>query len=584
VDASVQAMVMADVPIVRHQLAMAQSIIEPCFKSLSEPGDARGYHGLGPVSQADETLVLEKLATISDALNYFSRWCQAEGATTGVRYLQHCREAADRISRLQDNKQALSSSRRLLERHLPLSSRLKFLETLEGIARESNVAFFSLEDESKPTPPSESTHCMSGKTFVLDFHVEASGKVSWAKLQRVLSSGDTVPSDAEAMQEQWRHVNTSLALAMQSTDLEAALRHKFAALQLIEDADTKYPEAAVYDSLRALELAAEALHKQQHADAVAAAVAAGRGDEDTVKGEVGKDCLVGLGVVLRQVEGLQLHFYGSLGGWGGVWNTKALLHFIGVVPKTAEAAPAPSGAGVTSTAATSTGSGGGNAGTAAAGGGGGGGVDGGASGHNVVLCLSLSSPVVVSLCTAAALQALGAGGSKGSSKGSSSSSMTTTAANALWLLPPSPVFPASATPRSARAPSCVCVCARARVRVRVDELLCAASLRCTPLSASLTRALGRHQGEPSPQRFVTLHHIETFPSPPLLRFPPRHAHAPPAPPPPSRRRARAQSVLTCVLLPPPVRRDAAASPGTPSPSSPSMLILSSAPRVAWTGV
>ena len=72
-------MVMADVPIVRHQLAMAQSIIEPCFKSLSEPGDARGYHGLGPVSQADETLVLEKLATISDALNYFSRWCQAEG-------------------------------------------------------------------------------------------------------------------------------------------------------------------------------------------------------------------------------------------------------------------------------------------------------------------------------------------------------------------------------------------------------------------------------------------------------------------------------------------------------------------------
>jgi hypothetical protein len=252
-DGSVQAMVQADLPIVRHQLALAQSILEPCFASLSEPGDARSYHGLGPVTLAEEAAVMEKLSCIGDALTSFAKWSQQEGPSTGARYLQHCREAADKLSRLQDNKQALSSSRRLLERHLPQSSRRKFLEQLEDIAREANVPFFVLEDESKPTPATESTHCMSGQTFVLDFHVEATGKVAWAKLQRVLTSGDMVPSDDEAKEQQWQDLNASLALAMQSTDLEAALRDKFAALHRIEDAHTRYPHAHVCDSLRALE-------------------------------------------------------------------------------------------------------------------------------------------------------------------------------------------------------------------------------------------------------------------------------------------------------------------------------------------
>ena len=64
--------------------------------------------------------------------------------------------------------------------------------------RMTSVPFFSLEDETKPTPLGEPTHSMSAQTFILDLHVDAKGKVAWTKLQRVLTSGDTVPSDAEA--------------------------------------------------------------------------------------------------------------------------------------------------------------------------------------------------------------------------------------------------------------------------------------------------------------------------------------------------------------------------------------------------
>ena len=319
--ASVQAMMHADLPIVRHQLALAQSTLEPCFSSLSEAGDARGYHSLGPVTQEKETAVMEKLSSIGDALTNFARWSQQEGPSTGARYLQHCREVADKISRLQDNKQALSSSRRLLERHLPQSSRRKFLEQLEGIAREANVPFFALEEETKPTPPGEPTHCMSAQTFVLDFHVESSGKVAWAKLQRVLTSSEGM--DEEAKEAQWQDLNTSLTLAMQSTDLEAALRDKFAALHRIEDAHSKHPHVQVYDSLRSLEKAGEALHLQ-HREAVLAAAAAAGGDKEAVS----RSSLVGLGVMKRQVEGLQFEFYQSIGGWGGSWDCKALLRLL----------------------------------------------------------------------------------------------------------------------------------------------------------------------------------------------------------------------------------------------------------------
>jgi len=363
VDASVQAMVNVDLPIVRHQSALAQAILEPCFKSLSEAGDSRGYHSLGPVTLAEETAVLEKLANISDTLSCFTKWSQAEGASTGARYLQHCREAADRISRLQDNKQALSSSRRLLERHLPQSSRRKFLEVLEGIAREASVPFFGLEEEGKPTPTTDPTHCMSGQTFVLDFHVNVNGKVAWAKVQRVLTSGETVPSDAEAGEQQWQDLNASLALAMQSTDLEAALKDKFVALHRIEDAHSKHPQAQVYDSLRALEKAAEALHVQHQS----AAVAAGQNLH-----AVASNGHVGLGVVKRQVEGLQLEFYQSIGGWGGLWNCKALLHLIGLVP----GEPSTEGAAVTP-AQTPDSAGGGAAAAAA---------------HRVVMALKMTHP------------------------------------------------------------------------------------------------------------------------------------------------------------------------------------------------
>jgi hypothetical protein len=271
-------MVNADLPIIRHQLALARATLEPCFKALNEAGDGRGYHSLGPVTLAEEMAVLEKLANISDALSHFAKWSQVEGSSSAARYVQHCREAAERISRLQDNKQALSSSRRLLERHMAESSRRKFLEQLEAIAREASVPFFSYEDEAKATPANEPTHCMSGQTFVLDFHVDSKAKVPWTKLQRILTSGDggTVPSDSEAGQQQWQHLNASLAIAMQSRDLESALRDKFQALQRVEDAHSKYPQAHVYDNLHALENAAIALHAQHHAAALASAAAAGK--------------------------------------------------------------------------------------------------------------------------------------------------------------------------------------------------------------------------------------------------------------------------------------------------------------------
>jgi hypothetical protein len=293
-------MVKADLPIVRHQMALVQGILDPCFKSLSEAGDARAHHRLGPVTLAEETAVLEKLSSISDALSSFGKWSQAEGSSTATRYLQHCREAAERISRLQDNKQALSSSRRLLERHLPQSSRRKFLEQLEGIAREASVPFFSLEDETKPTPATEPTHSMSAQTFILDLHVDAKGKVAWAKLQRVLTSGDTVPSDAEAKEQQWQDLNASLAVAMQSTDLEAALRDKLAALHRIEDAHSQHAQAHVYDSLRNLEIAAEALNQERRAAAVAAKVAAGQ-EQAAATAAAARDSMVGLGSIARQV-------------------------------------------------------------------------------------------------------------------------------------------------------------------------------------------------------------------------------------------------------------------------------------------
>ena len=409
-DASVQAMVNADVPIVRHQLAVAQSILDPCFKSLSQGGDARGYHGLGPVSLADEAEVMEKLADIGDTLSNFARWCQIEGAPTGARYLQHCREAADRISRLQDKKQALASSRRLLERHLPLSSRRKFLEILEGIAREACVPFFSLEDASKPTPASDPTHCMSGQTFVLDFHVEAGGKVAWAKLQRLLTSGDVVPSDAEAGEQQWCDLNATLAHAMQATDLELVLRDKFAALHLIEDSHAKYPQARVYDTLYSLEKAVSALHNQQQDAAVAASVAAGR-TQDVASAEVTQDRLFGLGVMTRLVEGLEFEFYQSLGGWGEVKTCKALLHVVGVVPRNVAAdagvagaaAATPLGAPLPSSMSASVD-----------------GPDGAKGNHRVVMNLRLSSPVIVSLSTASSLQALDVAASQHSCASSSS--------------------------------------------------------------------------------------------------------------------------------------------------------------------
>ena len=184
-------MVNADVPIVRHQLAVAQSILDPCFKSLSQGGDARGYHGLG----------LFLLLTRRRSWKACRHWRHAQqlcamvsdrGAPTGAA----TSTAARRPYAPSGQEAALASSRRLLERHLPCppgASSSKFLR-----ASPARPACLSSPLRTPPSRRRPRSRCMSGQTFVLDFHVEAGGKVAWAKLQRLLTSGDVVPSDAEA--------------------------------------------------------------------------------------------------------------------------------------------------------------------------------------------------------------------------------------------------------------------------------------------------------------------------------------------------------------------------------------------------
>eukprot|EP00960_Hanusia_phi_P069035 766991-Hanusia_phi.AAC.3 len=68
--------------------------------------------------------------------------------------------------------------------------------------------------------PTQPTHCLSGQTYVLDFHVDQSAKVTWAKLQRILSTGDTVPNEAESVQRQWTEMNEDIAAGIVTSILE----------------------------------------------------------------------------------------------------------------------------------------------------------------------------------------------------------------------------------------------------------------------------------------------------------------------------------------------------------------------------
>lgn len=142
---STQAWAHTDMPIVRHELAGSKSVLTQRFAQLSAPNDGRLYHGLGLVAPADEEKVMGGLAYILEALDQYSKWSATEQPLTTQRYVQHCKEASDKAERLQDNKRALAECRRLLERHTGRSSRRKFLEQLEAIARDANVTFFCLE-------------------------------------------------------------------------------------------------------------------------------------------------------------------------------------------------------------------------------------------------------------------------------------------------------------------------------------------------------------------------------------------------------------------------------------------------------
>jgi hypothetical protein len=138
---------LSDLPIVRQQMNLAKNVLTERFPQLSAHGDNRAYHALGVVAPADEEAVMGALEGIIEALDQYNRWSASEQPLTAQRYLQHCKEATDRAERLQDNKRALAECRRLLERHTGRSSRRKFLEQLEAIAHDANVAFFSLEVE-----------------------------------------------------------------------------------------------------------------------------------------------------------------------------------------------------------------------------------------------------------------------------------------------------------------------------------------------------------------------------------------------------------------------------------------------------
>ncbi|KAJ1494493.1 hypothetical protein T484DRAFT_1765646 [Baffinella frigidus] len=343
---SAKAWSMADLPIARHQLANARALLAAKFAEMAAPADARRYHGLGPVTEAEEASVESSLASIQEALDNFAVWSQAEQAATPPRYLQHCKDASDRVARLQagtptrylqdcedvsdrvarlqdnwkalaecrrllerhtiDNRKALAECRRLLERHTDASSRPKFLNQLEGVARDSGVSFFSMEDGSTATAP---THCLSGQTFVLDLHLDAAGTVSWATLQRILSDGNSVPDEASVGQPQW-----DISAQMASPDMENALRGQFEALQLVE------------------QVAVEALQTDTAAAAMSEA----------------PDYRTGFGIVKRLVQGLRFSFYESglrfsfyesASPASELETAAALLQLDGVIP--AQARPTP---------------------------------------------------------------------------------------------------------------------------------------------------------------------------------------------------------------------------------------------------
>jgi hypothetical protein len=152
----------------------------------------------------------------------------------------------------------------------------------------------------------------------------------------------------------------------------------------------------VYDTLRALEVSVEAVHKECFAAAVAAKVAAGQ-DQAAADAAASQDCMVGLGVTTRLVEGLHFEFYQSYGSWGAHSNCTALLHLLGVVSRDSSSYPSTPDAASTRSSL----------------GAGGAGGAGGAK-YMSLMALKLSQPVLVSVCTAALLQSLERGNGKSS--------------------------------------------------------------------------------------------------------------------------------------------------------------------------
>jgi hypothetical protein len=238
------------------QLANARALLTARFEHMAAAGDSRRYHFLGPVTVADEAAVSASLASIQEALESFATWGQGEQPATTQRYLQHCKDASNQVTRLQDNRRALSECRRLLERHTDASSRPKFLNQLEAVARDAGLSFFSMEDETAGggADAGAPTHCICGQTFVLDLHLDQMGAVRWAKLQRSLADGTSVPDEESAASDEWVLLNKDIAGLMVSPDMEAALREQFRALEVVEQAHAAHPTLAVYDHFRSMEV------------------------------------------------------------------------------------------------------------------------------------------------------------------------------------------------------------------------------------------------------------------------------------------------------------------------------------------
>ena len=76
---------------------------------------------------------------------------KAEQGLTVKRYAEHCKDASEKMERLRDNKLVLADSRRFFERQTGHSSRTKFLEQLEAIARDANMTFFDFEASGEVT-------------------------------------------------------------------------------------------------------------------------------------------------------------------------------------------------------------------------------------------------------------------------------------------------------------------------------------------------------------------------------------------------------------------------------------------------